>query len=295
MQKINVISVNNGVGLSRDYEILRAYYPAEYNFIDIYKGGVRKQADLNIFLEIVDNKYFELSKKNVLIPNPEWFGESWARYLHKFNAIFVKTHDSERIFSKLHKNVIFTGFASLDRYMPEITMRKMLFLHVAGKSETKGTPAVITAFEGNGLPIIIVGRGKWKSTKKNVRIVSYMEDTELQKLQNECLFHICTSQYEGFGHYLHEARSCAIVVTTDAPPMNEWAGMVKVGVKHWGQQNYGRLAYVDGAHLSRVAKALIETEAAKLRGIFQNGRASFIADQAAFATKINQAINNIIQ
>ena len=47
-------------------------------------------------------------------------------------------------------------------------------------------------------------------------------DVELRALQNGNWFHVCSSETEGFGHYLVEAMSVgAVTLTTAAPPMNE--------------------------------------------------------------------------
>ena len=49
-----------------------------------------------------------------------------------------------------------------------------------------------------------------------------LKDEDYRIIQNAYRFHICPSEYEGFGHYINEALSVgAIVLTIDAAPMNE--------------------------------------------------------------------------
>jgi glycosyltransferase involved in cell wall biosynthesis len=57
----------------------------------------------------------------------------------------------------------------------------------------------------------------------NVRYeTDYVPDARLRELLNECEVHVIPSQAEGYGHVIGEAMGCgAVVVTTDAPPMNE--------------------------------------------------------------------------
>jgi hypothetical protein len=48
-------------------------------------------------------------------------------------------------------------------------------------------------------------------------------DEKIVEIQNSHLFHLCLSEYEGYGHALHESLGVgAVMITTDASPMNEY-------------------------------------------------------------------------
>ena len=52
---------------------------------------------------------------------------------------------------------------------------------------------------------------------------SRVREVELVGLFNSHQFHLCPSQYEGFGHIIHEAMGVgAVVITRDGPPMDEF-------------------------------------------------------------------------
>ena len=223
MVKVNVISKDNGVGLTADYAILRSAIDADWRFIDYQRKDVpTRTADVNIFLENVVPRFIPLARRNILIPNAEWFQTEWRMVLPQFTEIWAKTRDCQRIFSEWHPNVIYTSFTSLDKNNGD-TRKSKNFLHVAGKSSTKGTKQVVKAFLNKNEQLLIISDRKHvRRTTNNIFTYGRMPEDELLTIQNECLFHVCTSQYEGFGHYLHEGKSCGIVLTTNAAPMNEF-------------------------------------------------------------------------
>ena len=57
----------------------------------------------------------------------------------------------------------------------------------------------------------------------NIRAINRrLSEEEVLRLMNTHGVHLCPSRTEGFGHYIVEALSTgAVVVTTNAPPMNE--------------------------------------------------------------------------
>ena len=65
---------------------------------------------------------------------------------------------------------------------------------------------------------------EWKDLPPNVTLIrEHLPTQALREIQNSHGVHLCPSRAEGWGHYIHEAQSCgAMVVTTDAPPMNEF-------------------------------------------------------------------------
>jgi glycosyltransferase involved in cell wall biosynthesis len=58
-----------------------------------------------------------------------------------------------------------------------------------------------------------------------------IEREEFTKLTAEAAFLMCPSRSEGYGHYINQARaSGAVIVTTDAAPMNELITSREMGV-----------------------------------------------------------------
>ena len=233
--KINLIFVDNGVGLTRDADILtdviHKFKPdAEVNRIDIYKQVNLKKADINIFLEVIDHngQFFQLAKVNYYMPNPEWYAFAWDKYLSQFDAILCKTHDTERIFKAKGLKTVYTSFSSVDRMLTVINNKYRAFLHTAGQSETKGSDKVVKAYDNirdEALGLIFTrskGKPNYWINNNAQGVFDRIPDAELRTLQNACIFHLCPSMYEGFGHYIDEARSCGgIIITTGAWPMAE--------------------------------------------------------------------------
>jgi mannosyltransferase OCH1-like enzyme len=130
-------------------------------------------------------------------------------------------------------DIIYTGFTSIDRFDPSIAMDYSKIIHIAGKSSFKGTKKLVkTWILHPEWPILtIICRESVSQIVKDVLpddipniivINKHIDEDELNYYYNSSGVHICTSNHEGFGHYLNEAKACqAVVVYTNGSPMNE--------------------------------------------------------------------------
>jgi glycosyltransferase involved in cell wall biosynthesis len=239
---INIVSSMVGKGLEREYLLLRELllahdcYTVGLHYTD-YANATLVRADVNMFLEVVMPNVFSLSRENWLFPNCEWWAPINDRFLPQFTKICCKTMDCYRIWCQKvgAGKCVYTGFEARDLYRPEVP-RENKFLHIAGESEFKNTEAVIAAWKSGNwgikpLPLTIVTRQKryqdLAANIKGVTFISRASEDELVQLMNSHRFHLLPSAYEGFGHALNEGIGCgALVLTTDAPPMSEFAGIM---------------------------------------------------------------------
>lgn len=253
MKKINIIGYINGVGLSRDASILAsvligAGFQVTINNHDV--DAQRRSAgtasrllsfgrkvvknrmlrrplfDVNILLEQISSAYLPLARVNCLIPNPEWFHDWYRTRLPDIDLVLCKTTHAQEIFSALGCRTEKIGFTSLDRWDPAVP-RGPTFFHLAGNSTYKGTRTVVQLWkqhpEWPQLTVVQNPRKAHPVSADNINFVlDFIDDAVLRRLQNQNAIHLCTSETEGFGHYIVEALSCgAITIATDAPPMNE--------------------------------------------------------------------------
>lgn len=226
---INVYTSFNGVGLEKDFKLLKSSMEGHvvngFDYKRKEKGG---RCNLTFHLEIPRFDCINGSYGNIMIPNPEWFFNGWNVGLRKFQEVWCKTKNCLEIFRKIHPNCIYSGFKSDDFFLPDVKKEKTI-VHLHGKSKTKGTKQIIEAYRNHPeLPeCLFIGSDVWDvSGCKNIKVLGRISEEELKILMNKSLIHLCPSSYEGWGHYLHEAFSCGIsVITTDFPPMNEFLNL----------------------------------------------------------------------
>lgn len=328
MSRIHVLARDNGAGLSRDLAILTTALAAaghEVCVSGIGAGGVRRawrlaqrriglawrgwragpagaRFDLNLMLERVRPEYFALARRNALMPNPEWFAEEERRWLGGVDCVFAKTRHAQPLFEALGCRSVFTGFTSFDRRRIEVP-REAAFFHLGGRSVNKGSQALVDLWlRKPAWPVLtMVQRATLSLPPRlpdNLRLLDgYLDDAELGVLQNRHLFHLCPSETEGFGHHLVEGLSVgAIVLTTDAPPMNELVtperGML-VAPNRSGTQRLATTWFVDPVALESAIERLLTLDQATLTQLGANARAWWEGNDRGFGERIAAAVTSL--
>ena len=206
MLKINVYYWNNGVGIVNDAILLKTVLKNyDIKLYDMSINAICRPSDLGIFIQNIWTELIDKNKKNVYIVNEEWLNDGEKSCLNRFNYIFVKSSYAKSLLDPYHKNVINTGFFSLDRYFfPKNTNE---ILHFKGKSIQKNTELIkdlnyVNILDSN---------------------INYLSDNDVTYNLNNHDIHICYSLYEYWGHYLWEAMSCGkLVICSEIPVFKEY-------------------------------------------------------------------------
>jgi glycosyltransferase involved in cell wall biosynthesis len=267
---------------------------------------------VNVFLEDISPEFFPLAAKNVLIPNAECFRPASAPFLGQMDAVFAKTQDAVVIFRELGARVEFMGFISADRRLTNLDQpRETEALHVAGRSLLKGTESILDAWQRHPeWPRLTVVRSRtdyehapvpWRprTAGPNVTIIEErLSEQALRTLQNVKRLHIATSESEGFGHSIVEAMSVgAVVVTTDAPPMNELvtpdAGQL-VATSARSSVGLGWRYLLDAADLDRQIEAVAHASAETLEAKGAAARRRFEEIVDRFPDALQQCLSAVL-
>jgi glycosyltransferase involved in cell wall biosynthesis len=192
------------------------------------------QFDVNFFIESVFPEYLSMGRVNCLFVNQEWFRDGNLPHLPRLDFLLCKTPSGVEAVRGLPAVCRDVAFTSPDKRIAGFVRRGPLrCLHLSGQSAVKGTEAVVEAWSRHPEwpDVTVVRRARRYGGEEapplpplpNVRYeTEYVAESKLRELQNECAIHVIPSQAEAYGHVIGEAMSCgAVVVTTDAPPMNE--------------------------------------------------------------------------
>lgn len=307
---INLVLWDNGVGLTRDMHLLRDVWTEAGFAVTVTarrRGTLRKwlaplrlkgrmalqklrgddplgRFDYNVMLEHIRPEYVDAAKRNVLVPNPEWLGSDDQERIELIDLVLAKTRHAEALFARLGCPTHRFGFTSDDRLDGSV-QKDRTFFHLAGRSRHKGTDALLGIWQKHpNWPLLTVVQNprmaKERITAPNIlHRVDYLSDAELKRLQNSNLFHLCPSETEGFGHYIVEALSAgAIVLTLDAPPMNELVS-TECGLlfpySRTGKHGLATTYHFDEAALSGAIAAALALDPVELQRLSNRARETF--------------------
>lgn len=262
---------------------------------DYAKDPDISHADINLFLSNFETRFFPTANLNWLLANPD-FCYATTEEIQQLDLVLCKTKECLRIFKPISKDVYYLGFTSLDCLRPDIKKKYITYLHVAGNSPMKGTEEVfyswLTHPELSQL-ILINHRSTATIAPKNIKLFNKsISRDSLMSLQNECGIHLCPSKTEGFGHYLMEGMSAeAVVITTDAPPMNEFIKDKRCLVKHkkkTGKQEYATTYSINEKELMKIIKTIQQLSHKELRDIGKTNRNEYLRRKNEFKQNLEK-------
>ncbi len=322
MLRVNLLSHIHGLGLNRSVGVLSealrfAGFRVSVTTFDhdwhlrawrarkrlprFFSRG-RHHYDVNIFLETPVADWFPTARVNCLIPNPEWVRQDEVEVLPRLDWILCKTQDAWEKFERLGYHVLKLGFSSVDRHAPAVRREPDSCVHISGRSMQKGTFVLSQVWarhpEWPTLSVYQHNRHVDTASAPNIRRVEGIQgDGELRRIQNTHPIHICPSEAEGWGHYIVEAMSCkAVVVTTDAPPMNEIVTPsrgVLVPYNRAEPQGLGMSYYVDERALEEKIAGVLRMGPRERDSLGENARKWYVENDLHFRERLKALVEKI--
>lgn len=332
-RRITIIGKSNGVGLTRDIELLTNCLLDGGHEVAVHtpdtiearrrrsllsqasvrfrlarprsKARAAQHTDVNIMLEHLWSQFLPSAHRNVVVPNPEWFDRHDVRFLSRVDSVWAKTRHAAQIFRDLGRSTRVISFDSKDHYRPEV-QRERRFFHLAGKSRMKGTDRLLRAWARRPhWPTLTVIQHHADSHAPEVRAPNidrrcgYVEESQLLREQNACMFHVCPSLTEGWGHYIVEAMSVgAVTLTLDAPPMNELItsdrGLL-FAYERTGKQRLTTTYFFCESSLEAAVERAIAMNTDEWSRLSASARRWFHANRADFQHQVHTALQELLE
>jgi mannosyltransferase len=301
-QQFLVVARDNSYGLTRDAMLLRQALGVERTGFATSRGrgllsrlARRRHACTIIHLERVHTAWLSAGARNLLVPNQERFPQRQFGRLRHIVGVLAKSRHAEAIFAERGVPTTYIGFSSQDRLDGSVAKDWSRFFHLAGGSTLKGTEDVLALWRAHPewpeLVLVQKAANAPAAVPANVTLLSgYISDAALKRLQNECGIHLCPSRSEGWGHHIVEGLSTgAVVLTTDAPPMNELVSGgcgILVPAARSEPRHLGTNFFVDTAALETAIAGLIAMPDAAKTALGTAARLRYEAIAAGFAKAV---------
>jgi len=229
--RINIIGGFLSKGLSQDSGILRGLISNQYPHAEIrkilYYLPECPEAEINIFLEVMNPALIHSASRNILIPNPEWTYKTWIPYIEMMDEIWVKTQEAKDIFSQYSSKVKYIGWTSIDKIFEEKKNYSKAIVLV-GKNIYRNPKQLLRAYYKlfkeqpslfQKLPQLYIPYNSKELTifcppelSSKVFLLEELTESKYDELLHECGLAICLSTCEGYGHAINEAMSAGCLL-----------------------------------------------------------------------------------
>ena len=255
--------------------------------------------DVNIFMEQLSQKFFNMARVQFLIPNQEWIREEDEPHLTNLDLIICKSRHAGEIFSKLGCRTAFSSFTSMDRRLAAAGPKRREFFLMAGDRPVIVERVIALWARHPEWPTLTVSGN---NVPDNVNLPNvcpirkYLPMEEIVRLQNANLFHLCITTAEGFGHKLNEGMSCgAVVIATDGPPMNELIRPERGFLVKWARTSpkaLGTEYHFDEEDLERTVERCLGLSAEEIDRLAANARSWFEENDLFFRKALPEIVRN---
>jgi hypothetical protein len=234
--RVNLIGNHRkGTGVSQDVQILHGLVAhvlgdtAQIRHVPHYLPHC-PQADVNIFVEMINPSLFPYAGKTIWIPNPEWTYKTWEPYAHGVDEIWVKTREAERLFAQWvdPSRIRYIGWTSIDKIMPEkknywkaiVPSGKNLWRDPRPIIQTymaikRGDPNLYAHLPELNIvydPNVFALPPMPDEFSAKIKLHTTLSETDYDALLHDCGLCICLSAAEGFGHAVNEAMSAGCLL-----------------------------------------------------------------------------------
>ena len=232
-------------GLMQDAMILRGLLTAVYGeSVEIRKINHHfpqcPEAEMNIFIEVINPSLIPYAAKNIWIPNHEWTYKTRIPYISMVDEVWVKTQEAVDIFSAFSTNVKYIGWTSIDKVFSE-KKNYSKGIVLVGKNMYRNPKPVLQAYNYimntnpdfyRLLPELTIPHNPEfvqfffpPTLEEKIVLKNEITDSEYEEILKESGLAICLSAAEGFGHAVNEAMSSGCnVILSPIKPFVELAG-----------------------------------------------------------------------
>ena len=307
-EHIRIISFPSKAGFVKDVQILEETlqfleHQTDKQFLpdmvqQTLDGSEYPLVDIQIFIQEFEASLLPYAKKNYLIPNPEWCWDS-LESLKKVDLILARTREVERIYTDVGLPVYYLGFIGADQFLKGIEKNFSEYFHLKGFSPFKSAHEVVESWTQSFPHLIIVDHWpNYKKVSSKITILSnYLTDDEIKWLQNNAGVHLCPSQTEGFGHYICEALSAgSVVITTDAPPMNEFVTDTRFLIKPETTSKHGwaTLYQCNPKSIRKTIHSVMQIPPKELKEAGRQNRERYLTMKEEFVKRLDHLIQGIV-